>query len=304
VQINPASNSRASKSISGLQKAWVISTCSGKALQCESKIRAAFPDDQIITTRNRNDLADWQQDLPASGPVIIVGGDGAWREALQAAPQKVIPGLLAAGSLNQAAIELATSTDIATWKGWHRTGIQLGHATGQRQANTRRDVFFLMAGIGLEADAVALVRPRLKRRLGKWAYVAALLERLLRPVRNTIVLSIDGRHFRTSQALIQNGAHYGGRYRVASTDVFTAGYEVLIWQYPGRFMWCLTMMFLMFGLPSNWLAHKVSATRIRIRSKGKTNCQLDGDTGPALPLYISPTSTRKIAVTDVQTIKT
>jgi len=279
-----------------LQKTWVISASSGNALRYEAKIRAAYPDAEISRTRNRHDLTDWRQGLPVSGLVIIAGGDGAWRETLQSAPQHIVPGLLPVGSLNQAAIELDTTDDITGWRRWRQTDIQLGKVDAS--VNAGHQVFFLMAGVGVEADAVALVRPRLKQWLGKWAYVAALFERLLRPVRNTILVGIDGRHFRTSQVLIQNGAHYGGRYLVAGTDVFTAGYEVLIWKYPGRFMWCLTMMFLMFGLPSHWLAHKISATRIRIRSKGKTNCQLDGDTGPALPLYISPTSTRQIAVAD------
>jgi len=206
----------------------------------------------------------------------------------------VLPGLLPVGTLNQAAIELGAKADIAGWKNWHRTTIQVGNVAAQGIATHK--IFFLMAGAGVEADAVALVRPRLKSRIGKWAYVAALLERLLRPVRNSIVVRIDGRNFRTSQTLIQNGAHYGGSYRVANTDVFTAGYEVLIWKYPGRFMWCLTMMCLMFGLPSAWLAHKIPATRLRVRSNNKMHCHFDGDPGPALPLYISPTTARDIAM--------
>jgi len=282
--------------------AWVISTGSGSALQCESKIRTACPDDEIIRTRDRHDLTDWRQGLPSSGLIIIAGGDGAWREALQSAPDQVIPGLLPVGSLNQAAIELDTTADITGWRNWRQTDIQLGNVAGDGngQSNARHHIFFLMAGVGVESDAVALVRPRLKQWLGKWAYVAALLERLLHPVRKTMVVGIDGRHFRTSQVLVQNGAHYGGRYQVADSNVFTAGYDVLVWKYPGRFMWCLTMMCLMFGLPSGWLAYKIPATQLLIRSKGKMHCQLDGDTGPMLPLYISPTSTRKIAIPSAQ----
>ncbi len=272
-----------------------MSTGSRGAVQCEHRITAAFPDDRLIKTRDQGDIVHWRRGLPTDGLVITVGGDGAWRESLQSAPKQVIPGLLSAGSLSQAGIELGQNANVDVWQYWRRTDIQLGHVEGYG-AEGGHAAFFLMAGAGVEADAVARVRPWLKRRIGKWAYVWALIERLMKPVYKRIVVGMDGRHFRTSQVLVQNGAHYGGAYRVAATDVFTPGYRVLIWKYPGRCMWCLTMMFLMFGLPSAWLVHDMMAEQARIRGVGKMRCQLDGDMGPALPLRIRPTSVREIAV--------
>ncbi|MDQ7010284.1 MAG: hypothetical protein Q9M29_00550 [Mariprofundaceae bacterium] len=228
------------------------------------------------------------------GPVIIAGGDGAWREALQSAPTRVRPGLLPAGSLNQAGIELGQDGDVNAWRHWRQADIQLGHVEGGGGSDNH--AFFLMAGIGVEADAVARVRPGLKRRIGKWAYVWALVERLLRPVHQRIVVAVNGRYFHTSQVLVHNGAYYGGRYRVAATDVFTPDYDVLIWKYPGRCMWCLTMLCLMSGLPSAWLAHKLPAKHVRIRATDHMRCQIDGDVGPALPLRIRPTSVRDIMI--------
>jgi len=265
-------------------------------VQYERRIEAAFPDDRLIRTRDQGDIVHWRRELPEEGLVIIAGGDGAWREALQSAPERVTPGLLPAGSLSQAGVELGQDVDVDAWRHWRRTDIQLGHIEGYGGEDGHA-VFFLMAGAGVEADAVAWVRPGLKRLIGKWAYVQALIERLLRPVRKTILVGMDGRHFRTSQVLVQNGTHYGGRYRVAATDVFTPGYRVLIWKYPGRCMWCLTMMCLMFGLPSAWLVHDMMAEQVRIRGVGRMRCQIDGDVGPALPLHIRPTSVRGIAIT-------
>jgi len=259
-----------------LRRTWLVSTGSGGAAKCERRIEAVFPDDRLISTQDQDDIVHWRQELPVGGLVIIAGGDGAWREALQAAPERVIPGLLPAGSLGQAGIELGTDADVDGWRHWRRTDIQLGHIEGPLCQDGDKDGhadFFLMAGMGVEADAVARVRPWLKRRIGKWAYVWALVERLLWPVRKNIVVGMNGRHFRTSQVLVQNGAYYGGRYRVAATDVFTPGYRVLIWKYPGRCMWCLTMMCLMFGLPSVWLVHEVPAKQVRIRGVGKIRCQ-------------------------------
>jgi len=281
------------------RRTWLVSTGSGGAGQYERRIKAAFPDDHLIRTRDPDDIVHWRLGLPGDGLVIVAGGDGAWREALQAAPKRVTPGLLPAGSLNQAGLELGTDAGVDAWRHWRRTRIQLGHVEGYDDEDGHA-VFFLMVGAGVEADAVARVRPELKRLIGKWAYVLALIERLLRPVRKTILVGIDGRHFRTSQVLVQNGAHYGGRYRVAATDVFTPDYRVLIWKYPGRCMWCLTMMCLMFGLPSAWLAYEMSARQVRIRGMGRMHCQIDGDVGPSLPLCIRPTSAREIAVKQVE----
>jgi len=205
----------------------------------------------------------------------------------------VTPGLLPAGSLSQAGIELGVSDDAQAWQHWQPREIQLGRATCGGDAAA---AFFLMAGVGVEADAVALVRPRLKRRIGKWAYVWALMERLLRPVRTCIAVSVDGRRFRTSQVLVQNGGHYGGPYRVAATDVFSSAYRVLVWKYPGRLMWCVTMGCLMFGLPSAWLAYEMPAMQVRVRSSAGMRCQIDGDTGPGLPLRILPATPREIAL--------
>lgn len=281
------------------RRTWLVSTGSGGAVQFERRIVAAFPNDRLIKTQDEDNLIFWQRGLPSDGLVIIAGGDGAWREALQSAPKRVTLGLLPAGSLNQAGIELGQDASVDAWRHWRRTDIQLGHVEGYGREDGHA-VFFLMAGAGVEADAVARVRPWLKRRIGKWAYVWALIERLLRPVHKQIVIGMDGRHFRTSQVLVQNGAHYGGCYRVAATDVFTPGYCVLIWKYPGRFMWCLTMMCLMFGLPSKWLVYDMMAEQMHIRGTGKLHCQIDGDVGPALPLRIRPSSVRKIAVTETR----
>jgi len=272
-----------------------MSTGSGGAVRYEGRIESTFPDDRLIRTQDQGDIVHWRRGLPLHGPVIIAGGDGAWREALQSAPTQVRPGLLPAGSLNQAAIELGQDGGVDAWRHWRQADIQLGHIEGDGDTD-RHAAFFLMTGIGVEADAVARVRPELKRRIGKWAYIWALVERLLRPVHKRIVVAVNGRHFHTSQVLVQNGAHYGGRYRVAATDVFTPDYDVLIWKYPGRCMWCLTMLCLMFGLPSAWLAHKLPAKHVRIRATHHMCCQIDGDVGPALPLRIRPTSVREIVI--------
>src|SRR3546814_9002992 len=62
--------------------------------------------------------------------------------------------------------------------------IHLGDVNGRH--------FTLMAGIGLDADVVAAVNPRLKRATGKFAYAVATLQRWLRYRRHRFRIEIDG----------------------------------------------------------------------------------------------------------------
>jgi len=62
--------------------------------------------------QDQGDIIHWRRGLPLHGMVIIVGGHGAWREALQSEPTRVMPGFLPAGSLNQAGIELGQDGGI------------------------------------------------------------------------------------------------------------------------------------------------------------------------------------------------
>lgn len=273
-------------------RTWIVSTASGAAGRWRRWIEKSFPGERVIPTQGPGDIPRRLSRWNGGGTAVIVGGDGAWRQALQAASARTLLALLPAGTLSQAGVELGVDAGAMGRGPWSRTRVQVGRLrSGEGGA-----VFFLMAGVGVEAEAAVRVRPGLKRRLGKWAYVGALIERLLRPVRRNIVVCVNGHRFRTSQVLVQNGACYGGRYRVADTDVFTPGYRALIWKYPGRFMWCLTMLCCMLGLPAGRLLHDIPASKLRIRGLKGVRCQLDGDPGPGLPLHILPTRPRKIAV--------
>ena len=66
-----------------------------------------------------------------------------------------------------------------------------------------------MAGIGFDAHVVAALPPRLKRWLGKGAYVIESLRQLIAYDVPRYSLSIDGRAYDCASAVIAKGHFYG-----------------------------------------------------------------------------------------------
>jgi len=83
----------------------------------------------------------------------------------------------------------------------------LGVANGKR--------FSLMAGAGFDAHVVASVRTRVKRRLGKAAYILAALEVAARFDHPTYRVEIDGVAYEAASAVVCKGHFYAGRYVLA-----------------------------------------------------------------------------------------
>ena len=75
--------------------------------------------------------------------------------------------------------------------------------------------FFLMAGVGFDAHVVAGVSPRLKRLLGRSAYVLEVLRQLVSFSFPTYRVSIDGMAHEATSVIVARGRYYGGRFVVA-----------------------------------------------------------------------------------------
>jgi diacylglycerol kinase (ATP) len=114
--------------------------------------------------------------------VIAFGGDGTARTvAAELADTGVPLGLIPRGTGNLLARNLSLPlTDPEAALRVALTGstrpIDLGDVeldlSGEDQ-EPRRDAFLVMAGIGFDAEVMAAVRPKLKQRVGWWAYVVA-----------------------------------------------------------------------------------------------------------------------------------
>jgi len=126
-------------------------------------------------TRARGDAEAFAGLVPEGAIALVAGGDGTANE--------VANGLLAAGGGDMAILPLGTANvlaaelgivDMASAAEAAATGSRFAYRPGL--ANGRG--FLMMAGVGFDAHVVAGVSRRLKRFMGKGAYVAESLRQL------------------------------------------------------------------------------------------------------------------------------
>jgi diacylglycerol kinase family enzyme len=158
--------------------------------------------------------------------------------------------------------------------------IHLGVANGRR--------FTLMAGIGLDAEVVASVNPRLKRRTGKFAYAVATLQRWLEYRRHRFRIEIDGVPHEAAAAVVANGHYYAGRFVCAKEARLTEPMlHVCLFEKPGRWQALYYMVGLFAGfLPRLKTYRVVPGREIAILDDASRPVQGDGDVIARLPVRI------------------
>ncbi len=147
--------------------------------------------------------------------VCVAGGDGTVNEAVEGvagttASLMVLP----AGTANVLSCEIGTGNDAL------RVAARLGGMTpvevapGVLRSAAEQRLFLCMAGAGLDARIVRLVRPEWKRRLGKLSYWEGGLAQLGRRL-ELFEAVVDGRPYECSFALMARVRNYGGDLWIA-----------------------------------------------------------------------------------------
>ena len=169
--------------------------------------------------------------------VIVAGGDGTINEVIQAlAGTTVALGVLPLGTVNVWAREIGlpvpfhpVAAAAALADGAYRS-IDLGRA-GER-------FFLLMAGTGFDGAVTGLVEPRLKRAMGRWAYVVTAARLALRYGGAAATLEMEGGTMRCRLllAVVGNTRLYAGRLPLTASAVADDGLlDVVV--FPGRRLW-------------------------------------------------------------------
>jgi YegS/Rv2252/BmrU family lipid kinase len=179
-------------------------------------LRAAGCDVAVRATAARGDaetIARHFGSAPAAADLLVVaGGDGTINEAVNgllsnggaSAPLALVP--LGTANVLAAEIGLATSPAVVA-----RT-IARGETAPAYVGMANGRCFTAMAGVGFDAHVVANVDLRLKRRLGKGAYVLESIRQLFRFRFPRYRVTVDGQAFEAASVIVAKGHYYAGRY--------------------------------------------------------------------------------------------
>ncbi|MDT5059913.1 MAG: hypothetical protein QOH63_372 [Acidobacteriota bacterium] len=265
---------------------------------CES-LRKRGVEVQALNTTGPNDATRLAERAAQDGvrDVIVSGGDGTINEALQGL---VGTGTRLAvwprGTANVLARELKLPFDVkraaeVIARGRSRT-VHIGCATVERTGEQR--YFFLMAGIGLDASIVSLVRPRLKRHLGEAAFWYSGLGYLRRWDPISFNIEVDGQTLKATFAAIGNAPHYGGNLAITPrAHLDNPEFEVCVVDSRSRlhFLNLLSQAIRREGVAEDMQGVQfIRATRARVT--GNVPVQIDGELTGQLPMTfeIAPSS--------------
>jgi diacylglycerol kinase (ATP) len=208
--------------------------------------------------------------------VVAAGGDGTVNETINGLARSGLPlALIPIGTANVLAAEIGLRTDPAAVARCVALGqpppIALGAANGRR--------FILMAGAGFDAHVVADVSVRMKRWLGKGAYVLSTLRQLLVFDFPSYEVLIDNAVQHAASVIITNAHYYGGRFVCApEASLESDTLQVCLFERAGRLA-AIGYAFALFsgGLPTVSGYRVIEARRIEIRGRPGEPIQVDGD---------------------------
>lgn len=260
-----------------------------RAEQILTRLRAAGLDPQPLLPQT---LAESMQAVAElcntkSFPTIIaVGGDGTINTVINSMPQgSATLGIIPLGTANVMARELGiTSQQDAIARIARGTVRPFTVGEASSSAGVRR--FVLMAGIGVDAAAVADVRSSEKRLLGKGAYILSALRQCLNWDNSSLTVSIGQQRRSCHSLLVANAAHYAGPYRLAPrASLFAPHFELVPLPFSGP--WDLIRFAgSVFIHGMNEAADAFCSAQEPILIEGDKAVQLDGDSFGSTPLTI------------------
>jgi diacylglycerol kinase (ATP) len=245
---------------------------------------------RVCLTRQAGDAHEAARDARQTDLIIAAGGDGTVNEVVEglcARPEGVTSpsiGFLPLGTANVLAWELNLPRDPA---GLVRLVEKHDTCTVQPGLLNGRH-FFLMAGTGLDARAVAAVRLAAKRVLGGAAYGLAAL-RVLRQTPPDYTITVDGEVHQARNVIVTLARCYAGPFTLTRRTYLGKGemQVVLLQQYGVTALLRYTVALALGRLEQLSDVTVRTGHRIRIEGPAGDPVQLDGDIAASLPVSIT-----------------
>lgn len=248
---------------------------------------------EVADTARRGHATDLAREAAAASVRVVVaaGGDGTIAEvAAGLAGTDSALGVLPLGTANVLALELGlprTPIRAAEVLAMGRTALL--HPGLARYPGGRELLFVQMLGAGFDAAVVHNLPPRLKRAIGKGAYVWQTLRELPRYGFPPIRVVLDGKPREAASVIVTKGRLYAGRFLIApGADPHEEGFHVVLFRESGM----LAAMRYGAALPLGLLPRMrgveiLRATELRLEGEG-IPAQADGDAAGTLPVAIGP----------------
>lgn len=232
--------------------------------------------------------------------VCVHGGDGTLRDTVQALGAKAgrVPLAIApSGTINLVARELGYARDPERLAAQVLAAWERGPETWVRAPLYRLGEMPVVAclSIGPDSHAVAQVSGELKKRLGRYAYVVAIMRQLRRWPREMMAISgelADGTPFacEAEAAIVSHGALYAGPFRLSPRAGLAADSVELITLRRSTRLGTLalsTAAMLRLPLDRSGLAEIRTARRV-VFDRCVSPVQVDGDHIPDCAFAIGP----------------
>ena len=233
--------------------------------------------------------------------VVAAGGDGTLNEVLNGmadAPngfERARLGVLPLGTVNVFARELALPAELS--RAWEiigqgkETRIDLPCVSYQAAGSERRHYFAQLAGAGLDARAIELVKWQVKKAVGPLAYVLAGLHAVMSAPSKITATARAGctRSLLGELVMIGNGRLYGGQFKLfPQADLRDGLLEVCVFP---RANW-LTLArcgpgLLLSGTVPPGVTETFQTESLTLSSPSPTPLQVDGELIGQLPATFS-----------------
>ncbi len=246
----------------------------------------------LIETQHPGHAREIAFRIPSTTRLFVAGGDGTINEVLNGLVDariigRNIPplGIIPMGTANVLAIEIGMDFRTEAIADYVQNGVEADIFPGM--ANGR--AFMLMAGVGADAQTVADISPRLKRWIGKGAYVWQGLITTLRGNQPAFTITANGQTTHATGVIATHAAHYAGKYILApDASLRHHNLDIIILSATGRIAKLRYALALLCSRLSQSKDVRVIKTKEIIICSSAPNAalQIDGEAWGRLPCHV------------------